>query len=224
PAYLVCAPSRDDRGSVLTNAPNVPGTSSPGKPQTATVITIRKGAEHLNELLTEILDFSKIEAGAMVLHEEVVDPVALVRGTADFFALTAQEKGLALRVSIPADCPRRWIGDSLRLKQILNNLLSNALKFTSQGHVELRLECRPGSLVFHVEDTGPGVAEELQGVIFEKFRQADGSVSHQHGGTGLGLALSRGLAELMQGRLDLQSTPGVGSRFSLTLPLAPVQA
>jgi signal transduction histidine kinase len=181
---------------------------------------IRKGAEHLNALLTEILDFSKIEAGAMVLRQESVDLAAVVQGSIDFFALTAREKGLALAATMAADCPAQWTGDSLRLKQILNNLLSNALKFTRQGSIQLRVECRQGSLVFDVEDTGPGIPAALHDVIFEKFRQADGKVSDEHGGTGLGLALSRGLAELMHGSLTLQSTEGVGSRFTLTLPLS----
>ncbi|MEY8874983.1 MAG: MHYT domain-containing protein [Leptothrix sp. (in: b-proteobacteria)] len=183
---------------------------------------IRKGAEHLNALLTEILDFSKIEAGAMTLHTEPVDLAALVQGTVDFFALAAQEKGLALEAHIAADCAEPLRLDSLRLKQILNNLLSNALKFTPSGAVRVGVERDGATLLIHVDDTGTGIAAKLQELIFETFRQADDRVSHEHGGTGLGLALSRGLAQLMGGSLVVQSRVGVGSRFTLSLPITSV--
>ena len=108
--------------------------------------------------------------------------------------------------------------DGLRLKQILNNLLSNALKFTEQGEVRLEVEPQGAQLRFHVMDTGPGIPEHLHELIFEKFRQGSAQVSSEHGGTGLGLALSRALAELMQGELSVSSVPGEGARFTLTLP------
>ena len=182
---------------------------------------IRKGAEHLNTLLTEILDLSKVEAGAMPLNVSAVDLRPLVQGTADFFALTASDKGLALAVQVADGVPATLPCDGLRLKQILNNLLSNAIKFTATGSVTVVLEREADWLAFHVSDTGPGIAPELQEVVFERFRQADARVSFQHGGTGLGLALSRGLAVLMRGSLTLISSPGDGARFTLRLPLAP---
>ncbi len=182
---------------------------------------IRKGAEHLNELLTQILDLAKVEAGAMPLTSEPVDLRAMVQGTADFFSLAASAKGLALNVDIAADVPAQFNGDSLRLKQILNNLMSNALKFTEAGSVTLAAGRRGDALVFEVADTGPGIPAELHETIFEKFRQADARVSYQHGGTGLGLALSQGLARLMNGSITLVSAPGEGSRFTLQLPLGP---
>jgi signal transduction histidine kinase len=109
--------------------------------------------------------------------------------------------------------------DDLRLKQVLNNLLSNALKFTHEGGVRIEVERKGEAVCFHVVDTGPGIAPELHETVFERFRQANARVSYEHGGTGLGLALSRGLAELMGGTLTLQSTPGQGARFTLALPL-----
>jgi signal transduction histidine kinase len=179
---------------------------------------IRKGAEHLNELLTEILDLAKVEAGAMQLRREPVELRPLLRGTTDFFMPPVTEKGLALELSIAEDVPTTLTCDALRLKQILNNLLSNAVKFTERGSVSLIVESIGPRVAFHVVDSGPGIPEALHELVFEKFRQADGNVSHEHGGTGLGLALARGLAELMDGQLLLQSVPGQGARFTLLLP------
>ncbi|NDY92946.1 sensor histidine kinase [Ideonella livida] len=179
---------------------------------------IRKGAEHLNRLLSEILDLAKVEAGAMAIHPEPEAVMPLVQGTADFFALTASAKGLEIRVRIAPDVPVHVRCDGLRVKQVLNNLMSNAIKFTEKGHVLIEVDTAPDHVRFHVVDTGPGIAPELQELIFEKFRQGDDRVSYQHGGTGLGLALSRALAELMGGTLTLYSREGGGARFTLSLP------
>ncbi|MEL4178652.1 sensor histidine kinase [Roseateles sp. PN1] len=182
---------------------------------------IRKGAEHLSTLLTEILDLAKVEAGGMRLNQEVVNPRALLQGCADFFAISAGNKGLDLQVRIDETLPASLNCDSLRLKQILNNLLSNAIKFTTEGSVTLSAEMQPGCIVFHVDDTGPGIPASVQQTIFEKFRQAHALISTEHGGTGLGLALSRGLAELMKGQLSVHSKLGHGARFTLSLPIQP---
>ena len=179
---------------------------------------IRQAADHLNTLLTEILDLAKVEAGAMPIVLAPHPVRELVQNTADFFAISAAQKGLALAVSVPDETPEMLICDGLRLKQILNNLLSNALKFTEQGEVRLEVEPQGVQLRFHVIDTGPGIPEHLHELIFEKFRQGSAQVSSEHGGTGLGLALSRALAELMQGELSVSSVPGEGARFTLTLP------
>jgi signal transduction histidine kinase len=179
---------------------------------------IRKGAEHLNELLTQILDLAKVEAGAMPMAREPVALRPLIQGTIDFFALTAANKGLALASTVADDVPAQIDCDGLRLKQVLNNLLSNALKFTREGSVTVTVERRGPCIAFHVQDTGPGIPAELHETIFERFRQANARISHEHGGTGLGLALSRGLAELMHGNLTVSSSPGQGSRFTLELP------
>ncbi|MDG0834426.1 sensor histidine kinase [Pelomonas saccharophila] len=180
---------------------------------------IRKGAEHLNKLLTEILDLAKVEAGSMQLSPEPVDLQQLLNGTADFFALSAQSKGLTLTQEFDPALPPAILCDGLRLKQILNNLLSNAIKFTEQGGVRLRMARDGDSLLVQVIDTGPGIPAEKHAQIFEKFRQGDASVSYQHGGTGLGLALSRALAELMHGQLGIEPSVGTGACFSLRLPL-----
>ena len=179
---------------------------------------IRQAADHLNTLLTEILDLAKVEAGAMPIVLAPHPVRELVQNTADFFAISAAQKGLALAVSVPDETPETLVCDGLRLKQILNNLLSNALKFTEQGEVRLEVEPQGAQLRFHVIDTGPGIPEHLHELIFEKFRQGSAQVSSEHGGTGLGLALSRALAELMQGELSVSSVPGEGARFTLTLP------
>ncbi len=181
---------------------------------------IRKGAEYLNELLSQILDLAKVEAGRMSLSPEAVDLRALLRGTTDFYALTAADKGLPLGLAVEDTVPATVQVDPLRLKQILNNLLSNAIKFTEQGEVRVAVDTRGSELRIHVSDTGPGIPADRHETIFERFRQGDARVSYQHGGTGLGLALSRALAELMGGRLTVDSRPGEGARFTLALPAA----
>jgi len=179
---------------------------------------IRRAAEHLNDLLTEILDLSRVEAGAMPLHPEPQVLAELLQSTADFFAVSAAEKGLTLSVRIAPDAPATLVFDGLRLKQILNNLLSNAMKFTKAGRVAIELDATPEWVRVHVVDTGPGIAPEQRELIFERFRQGNAHVSYDHGGTGLGLALSRALAERMGGTLTVASELGHGSRFTLNLP------
>ena len=183
---------------------------------------IRKAAEHLNDLLSEILDLSKVEAGAMTLHPQEVVLAELLQSTIDFYAMTASDKGLTLSLEMAPNAPTTLVCDSLRLKQILNNLLSNALKFTAEGQVRVVLEVGEDAVHLHVVDPGPGLPADLHETIFEKFRQGHARVSYEHGGTGLGLALSRALAQWMGGRLTLDSQPGQGARFTLSLPLRPL--
>lgn len=182
---------------------------------------IRKAAEHLNALLTEILDLAKVEAGAMPHTPTEQNVAEIVQSTADFFAVTAANKNLALHVQIAPDAPYTLLCDGLRLKQVLNNLLSNAMKFTTTGSVAIEVDTAGDTVRFHVVDTGPGIPAHLHETVFEKFRQGNDQVSYQHGGTGLGLALSRALAVLMGGTLTLSSAEGQGSRFTLTLPRNP---
>ncbi len=181
---------------------------------------IRKASEYLNDLLTEILDLAKVEAGAMELAHDGVDLRALLDGTATFFGVTAAEKGLRLDVHVAPEVPASWVGDELRLKQVLNNLLSNAFKFTTDGGVRIEADVQADRLRLHVVDTGPGIPPHLHETIFERFRQGDAGVSTQHGGTGLGLALSRALVQLMGGTLTVSSALGAGARFTVSLPLA----
>jgi len=158
----------------------------------------------------------------MPLHKEPQVLADLLRSTADFFAVTAADKGLQLVVRIDPGAPATLVCDGLRTKQILNNLLSNAMKFTREGSVTLVLDATPEVVCIRVQDTGPGIAPELHELIFERFRQGGSRVSYEHGGTGLGLALSRALAELMGGTLTVRSQPGQGAEFILCLPREPV--
>ncbi|NDD13063.1 MAG: sensor histidine kinase [Betaproteobacteria bacterium] len=180
---------------------------------------IRRGAEHLNSLLSEILDFAKAETGAMAITLEPSNVRTLVKSCTDLFGVTAASKNLEFRVQVNPDVPEKILCDGLRLKQILNNLLSNALKFTQNGYVALEVSVTTTHISFSVVDTGPGIPEHKHEIVFEKFRQADERVSYEHGGTGLGLALSKALAELMSGFIELESKVGEGSRFTLVLPL-----
>lgn len=184
---------------------------------------IRQGAEHLNALLTEILDLARIEAGAMPTHPEPVPLPELLHEVTELFRVSTVAKALALTTALPAGMPETLLTDRLKLKQILNNLLSNAIKFTPEGSVELAVEPRPHEqrILFHITDTGPGIDPSLHEVIFEKFSQGHARISYQHGGTGLGLSLSRALAELLGGTLTVASHPGEGARFTLSLPLPP---
>lgn len=184
---------------------------------------IRQGAEHLNALLTEILDLARIEAGAMPTHPEPVPLPELLHEVTELFRVSTVAKALALTTALPAGMPETLLTDRLKLKQILNNLLSNAIKFTPEGSVELAVEPRPQEqrILFHITDTGPGIDPALHEVIFEKFSQGHARISYQHGGTGLGLSLSRALAELLGGTLTVASRPGEGARFTLSLPLPP---
>lgn len=184
---------------------------------------IRQGAEHLNALLTEILDLAKIEAGAMPVQRTPVVLPDLVREVTELFRVSAAAKSLELETRLHADVQQPLVTDALKLKQILNNLLSNAIKFTTKGSVKVMVEpsAEGTHMLFHVKDTGPGIAPEMQEAIFEKFIQGDARVSYQHGGTGLGLALSRALAEVLGGTLTVQSRPGEGAHFTLALPQKP---
>jgi signal transduction histidine kinase/CheY-like chemotaxis protein len=171
-------------------------------------------------LINDILDLSKIEAGHVEL---VAEPVALpmvMQRIRDTFDPLIRQKGLSFVVDSDTDVPAQLIGDAQRLLQILKNLLANAIKFTDAGHISLRVESAPDQRIrFIVSDTGIGIPHEQQQIIFEAFRQADGSTSRRFGGTGLGLSISRELAQRMGGDITIDSEPGRGSSFILELPL-----
>ena len=180
-------------------------------------------------ILNSILDYSKIEAGRLELEESPFALRPLVEGLIDLLRPTAAEKSLRLDLELVGDLPAWCRGDAAKLRQILFNLVGNALKFTAQGGVTLKVGACPradGSLAadFAVIDSGIGIAPEQQAHLFEAFAQLDPSIARRYGGTGLGLAISRALAEAMGGRITVLSTPGQGSRFTLTLPLRPVTA
>ncbi len=196
-------------------ADNKPGTLTDEQVRYASAI--HASNTDLLVLINDILDLSRIEAGHVELAAEPLDLQWVATRLRDTFQPLAAEKGLALRIEGDFDTP--GVGDAKRLKQILKNLLANAIKFTEQGEVVLRLERRPGDkLAFVVSDTGIGIANDQHEVIFEAFRQADGSTSRRFGGSGLGLSISRDLARRMGGTLSVHSTPGQGSTFTLEVP------
>ena len=181
--------------------------------------TIHAANNDLLNLINDILDLSKIEAGHVEIHPELVTTDTLFERLVALFKPMAAQKGLSLETVRAPQAPASLITDVQRLEQVLKNLLSNALKFTNHGGVELGLRNEHGErLAFWVRDTGLGIAEEQQEIIFEAFRQADGTTSRRFGGTGLGLSISRELAHLLGGEITVQSTPGEGSTFTLLLP------
>jgi two-component system, sensor histidine kinase and response regulator len=190
--------------------------------------TIQSSADALLAIINDILDFSKIEAGKLRLETQDLDVRQVVEEVIDLFAQRAHQKGIELLLDIDPYLHRWAKGDELRIRQILMNLVSNALKFTASGHVLIRARgINPSethvSLIIDVVDTGTGILPENQAAIFDAFVQEDGSTTRRFGGTGLGLAISRQLATLMGGDITVVSQPGVGSTFSLaiTLPAAP---
>lgn len=191
--------------------------------QRAYAQAIHSSGSHLLELVNEVLDLAKIEAGRLGLNIQDTDLARLIAETVAGHRVAAEQKGLRLEESHGPDLPERFLCDPLRLRQVLNNLLHNAVKFTDSGRVALavtREEDGDGAwLRFAVSDTGPGIPEDLQAVIFDKFNQAEKFMEREHGGAGLGLSLVRQLVTLMDGRLGLDSTVGEGSTFYALLPL-----
>ena len=181
--------------------------------------TIRQSGEHLLNLITDILDYARLDAGSFQLEEHVFDPEEVLQSVAELMSPKAYEKGLDICVRVEAGAPARLIGDVGRLKQILFNLVGNALKFTPEGGVAL--EARPaGSRIrFTVRDTGPGVPSEMKVQVFEEFVQADSSHARRFGGAGLGLAIVRKIAAMMGGEAGLDQAPGAGAAFWVDLPL-----
>ncbi|MBA2356361.1 MAG: response regulator [Acidobacteria bacterium] len=184
--------------------------------------TVRESSLALLRVINDVLDFSKIEAGKLQLAPTPIDVGECVDGVIRTLAFKAQHKRLSLRYHLSAAVPRVVIADSDRLRQVLLNLVDNALKFTADGGVALEVGVElltetVGWLEFTVTDTGIGIAAANQATIFEAFTQADGSTSRLYGGTGLGLSISRRLVEMMGGRMTVQSTPGVSTCFRFTI-------
>jgi CheY-like chemotaxis protein/two-component sensor histidine kinase len=195
--------------------------------------TIHSAGTDLLNLITDILDLSKIESGTVTVDAEDVYFSNLLEAVTRTFRHEAESRGLSFDVLVDSRLGRSIVTDAKRLQQVLKNLLSNAFKFTSQGGVRLNVSGAPGGwtashpvlsqagevVSFEVSDTGIGIPPEKQRIVFEAFQQADASTSRKYGGTGLGLAISRELASLLGGEIQLRSTPGVGSTFTLYLPV-----
>ena len=189
-----------------------------GPEQQEYLLTLKSAAESLLGLINDVLDFSKIEAGRLDLHPAEFDLRETLGDTLRTLGLRAHQKGLELAGRIAPEVPARLVGDAARLRQVLVNLVGNAIKFTERGevvvHVEKEREDAEGVVVgFLVADTGIGIPADKQELIFEAFAQADGSTTREYGGTGLGLSISAQLVGLMGGRITVESEPGRGSRF-----------
>jgi two-component system sensor histidine kinase/response regulator len=186
--------------------------------------TVRDSAESLLSVINDILDFSKIDAGKMEMERRPFSLVAVIENAADICASAARAKGLSLVTHVAPDVPVNVLGDAGRVRQILINLIGNAVKFTTQGNIVVRATADHfvGDRVavrMSVTDTGLGISRENTGRLFEAFHQVDGTARRRFGGTGLGLSISKRLVELMDGRIGVDSTLGSGSTFWFTLPL-----
>ena len=181
--------------------------------------SIYSAGNDLLHLINDILDISKVEAGKLDVHPELLILTRMVDGLKSLFLAQALEKSLQFNVVLDEGLPSSLYTDRQRLEQILKNLLSNAFKFTEKGSVELRVTRREGEqIAFAVHDSGIGIPSDQQDVIFEAFRQADGTTNRRYGGTGLGLSISRELAQLLGGTIEVTSAPGAGSVFTLIVP------
>jgi PAS domain S-box-containing protein len=191
--------------------------------------TVSTSARALLTLLNDILDLAKIEAGKIELESMSFDLFALLEDVQSLMAEPARDKGLDFMLWYAADAPRQFLGDPGRIRQIVLNLCSNAIKFTDIGHVLVECGCRElekGKMAVRIAviDTGAGIPPERQGLLFQNFQQIDSSTTRKHGGTGLGLAICKQLAQLMGGTVGLMSEPGVGSTFFCEIPLCRPEA
>jgi signal transduction histidine kinase/ActR/RegA family two-component response regulator len=195
---------------------------SPTQRERLTVV--RQSGETLLAILNDVLDLSKIEAGKLELDETEFDIQDLARGAHAAFTAVAGKKGIAFGLTIDRAAGGVYRGDATRVRQVLYNLVSNAIKFTERGEVQVRVTRRGGQLVLSVRDSGIGIAPEALKRLFAKFEQADATTTRRYGGTGLGLAICRELSELMGGSIEAESHPGEGSAFTVRLPLARIGA
>lgn len=196
------------------------GTTELDATQSTYVTNILNAGNALLVVINDILDFSKIEAGQMTLELLEFDPVKLVRETLDLMELQVQHKDVALEFVTTLPLPLCVISDPTRIRQVLLNLVGNAIKFTHTGKVTVSLHSTPDELTCTVQDSGIGMSTDTVAALFEPFRQADNSIARKFGGTGLGLVICKALIEKMNGQLRVSSVEGKGSSFSFTLPLS----
>ena len=187
------------------------------------VAMIRTAGQSLLQIINDILDFSKIEAGKIDINPAPFSPAELLSALRGILGLKADEKGLSLQVDMVGSVPDSVLGDSLRLQQVLVNLVGNAIKFTEKGSVVVRIQQLGGQWEFRVVDTGIGLSGVQIKKLFEPFVQAEDTVTRRFGGTGLGLSISKRLVELMGGTIGVNSQPGVGSEFWFRVPLEVLQ-
>ena len=208
---------------------NILGSSSPlTSRQIEYVETLQLSANSLLSLINDLLDVAKIESHSIDLETIPFDVTELLNEVISMMNFAANEKGLALKISAECKClkERPFLGDPARLRQILLNLCSNAVKFTEQGSVTIAVQCTPTgqanieNLVFSVKDTGIGITPDKLESIFQKFVQADSSINRKYGGTGLGLAITKALTELMGGKISAESSVGNGTTFTVLIPLS----
>src|SRR5262249_37469589 len=186
----------------------------------ADIITL--SGQHLLSVIEDVLDISKLEAGRVALENIAFNFGDVVRTALDLLRPKAAEKGLSIESTIDPAAARSFMGDPTRIRQVLVNLIGNAIKFTDKGSVSLTIrpvaEAGPPALRVEVRDTGIGISGEAQKCLFQTFSQADGTITRRFGGTGLGLAISKQLVQLMGGAIGVESRPGEGSTFWFTLP------
>lgn len=192
---------------------------SAGRDVQRTFQRIREAGEHLLGIINDVLDFSKLEAGRVVVDREPLALAAVVDNVHSLISDRAAAKGLRFVVDLARGLPQWVAGDEQRLRQILVNLLANAVKFTDRGDVRMRVHRRGDDTLFEVSDTGIGMTDEQVSRLFRSFEQADNSTTRRYGGSGLGLAISQNLAQQMGGQIEVTSTSGAGSVFTLRLPL-----
>jgi signal transduction histidine kinase len=179
---------------------------------------VEHNGRHLLGLINAVLDLSKIEAGQLSLALDDYFPYEVIYEAMSAVESLAAEKGLQLVATLPAQKPSGR-GDAARIKQVLLNLLGNAIKFTDQGEVRVAMTLDEDNFTFAVSDTGPGITEDQQAHIFEEFQQVDNSITREKGGTGLGLAIARKIIALHGGQIGVESEPGHGARFWFSLPV-----
>lgn len=211
--------------NVILGATDLLKDSTPRDNQKPYIKLLNTAGTGLLDLLNDILDMSKIEAGLLELENISFNPKALLNECCSVFSFAAQEKGIELKLEIEQDFPDTVQGDPVRIKQVIINLIGNAVKFTSSGGVYIHAYCTCSipdnklNLIIKVRDTGPGIPEEQLEAVFENFVQADKSITREHSGTGLGLSISKSISQIMGGDIELESIQGKGSTFTFSAPL-----